>query len=239
MMKAEGLVVSGTRLSKLGCTRFGVAMSVLIIALNGCDDGSTDDPTFGVDSSVAMSRGGEIVADVQPSNARSDMLNRDAQLSNVPLDLGLDSTVMEDASTSARDMLPDAHRAADTTVSDSGRLFSDAALADMALMDAVPENPVDIGLIDDPLSIDHAELFRCDEPGGPTTRPRIWRLSRTQYSMLFTRLLNQPYPDILGVSNPFDGLHSGQQFSNPANGFGMDEPTFDLVMQSAGAAADC
>ncbi|MEE2786213.1 MAG: DUF1588 domain-containing protein [Myxococcota bacterium] len=114
---------------------------------------------------------------------------------------------------------------------------ADADVRDADALDIDAAEPMDGPDLTDPLDIAHDELFRCNPEAGPTTQPRVWRLSSRQYSRLMSRILNQDYPNILGVSNPFDGLHSGQQFSNPANAFGMDEPTFDLVMQSAEAAS--
>ena len=93
-------------------------------------------------------------------------------------------------------------------------------------------------LVDDPLELTNEELFGCEEGEDRIMKSRVWRLNRTQYEGRLNRLIRGDFRRELTVSNPFDGIHSGQQFSEPADAFGMDAPTFDLLMQTAESAAD-
>ncbi len=116
---------------------------------------------------------------------------------------------------------------------------------DSAVLEDAEVVDIDVGqapdaaefLVDDPLELSSADLFSCEAGPDRLISPRIWRLTDEQYGRVMDEVISGDYRTALGVSNPFDGLHSGQQFSQPADAFGMDEPTFDLVMQSAESAA--
>ena len=113
-------------------------------------------------------------------------------------------------------------------------------LSDAAVVDAMPPDasvPPEPDPIENPLDLDHDALFQCDDGVVVQTAPRIWRLNARQFDHLMTSVIRDDYRTTLRVSNPYDGLHSGQQFSNPANAFGMDEPTFELIMQTADSVA--
>ncbi|MEE2758023.1 MAG: DUF1588 domain-containing protein [Myxococcota bacterium] len=137
----------------------------------------------------------------------------------------------------------------DTSVFDSGAgnsfdgstdtdIESDAE-PDSFSVDAAPDAlpTMDYALVDDPLYLSNESVFACDESRIRTTPSRLWRLTGAQFKQVVTRVVGINF-NRLDTSNPFDGLHSGRQFSQLAADFGMDGPTFDLLRQNARAISD-
>ena len=145
----------------------------------------------------------------------------------------------------------DSTRDAHFTANDAGCLLDDAC-NDSEISDAnlqldfgtIPDaQPVDEGrpmtpYVDDPLAVPQETFFECDSQENFNTPVRIWRMTDTQYRRQLDAMIRGESRTNLAASNPFSGLHSGEQFSQLAHVFGMDDPTFDLLRQSASAVTE-
>ncbi|MBV71151.1 MAG: hypothetical protein CMH52_07340 [Myxococcales bacterium] len=152
-------------------------------------------------------------------------------------DAGLDATPLDQATHDAFD--DDAGAKGPLDGSTDTNAIADAMLTTDADADAAPDAApaIDYAVFDDPLSLSNESVFACDESRVRTTPSRLWRLTGAQFKQLITRVVGINF-NRLDTSNPFDGLHSGRQFSQLANDFGMDGPTFDLLRQNARAISD-
>jgi hypothetical protein len=131
--------------------------------------------------------------------------------------------------------------ASDIYVEDLGSLDARMHAADS--LPPAPDGAIDAALrsdyalVNDPLELDNQHAFQCDPERVYWTPSRIWRLTNGQFKRLTEQMIGHAYTQ-LGTSNPFDGIHSGNRYSQLADDFGMDTPTFDLLRQNATAIAD-
>ena len=103
----------------------------------------------------------------------------------------------------------------DADVTDGGLESVPDMRVDMHPPDAAPPEP--IPFIEDPLLLPQDTFFRCDDTQIFRTPARVWRMTDTQYQRQLDRMIRGESKNTLEVSNPFAGLHSGEQFSQLAN----------------------
>jgi len=124
----------------------------------------------------------------------------------------------------------------DAHITDAGLVIDASVTLDAETGDA--DAMVTVPYVDDPLSLPQSTFFNCDSDQSFVTPSRIWRMTDRQYQRQLDAIIQGESKTILGVSNPFSGLHSGEQFSQPAHAFGMDDPTFNLLRQVSTAVAE-